>query len=367
MSLSRHLSRRGIAHANADSPTHASDVTRRAKMRQVHWIPEATEESSATEFKLRAPGLGLGKGLYWTVDGESIAEVDGKGLESHCNAINWQRRWYTARMKRGDKVSRVRRKRKAAACEEVVANLHPAQMHFINNLLDSWSKQGVSPEERRLRFDKMCLSLRDSVLEQHRESAPGFEAVACYLHLDSNKLHFGIIASAVDGNNELTGKRPPSVGAWTVGAWRLSSLGIDRGENRWLKENIEKFRSRHGAKALPYDLALHKAIDSKFDRLVREMGPDAVRSYSASCEYYAKWKSKERGLSLSRTPSSSQVVWKILFLVRPLLPPPVRTALDASRSLAVAVQIIQKAVAETTSCSGSTPTQTPSRQTTLCK
>jgi hypothetical protein len=370
MSLTRPLSRKGIAHANADSPTHASDVARRAKMRQTSWIPEESKESLASEFKLKAPGLGLGKGVYWNFNGESLVEVDGKGLEAHCNAINWERRWYTAQMKRGDKISRVRRKRKSAACEEVVVNLHPAQMHYLNNLLESWSKQGIPPDKRREHFDKICLSLRDAVLEQHRDSAPGFEAVACYLHLDSNKIHFGIIASAVNGKNELSGKRPPGVGAWSVGAWRLATLGIEQGENIWLKENIAKFRARHGSKSLPYDIALHRALDLKFDKVVAQMGPTSSRSYRESCEYYRKWKTNERKSSLERTPSTSKVVWKVLFLLRPLLPPAVRTALDASRSLTVALKVIQTAVAEVSAPSaqdGGHLGQPPQIPTNLCK
>jgi hypothetical protein len=39
MGLSRHLDFNGIAHANADSKTHARHVHQRRQMRGVSWIP----------------------------------------------------------------------------------------------------------------------------------------------------------------------------------------------------------------------------------------------------------------------------------------------------------------------------------------
>jgi len=91
MGLSRHLDSGGIAHANADSQTHARHVRQRSAQRALSWLPEAVEDNPAQEFRLKTDGLNLGQGAYWTGFGDAESSVSGQVFQDHCNAINWAR------------------------------------------------------------------------------------------------------------------------------------------------------------------------------------------------------------------------------------------------------------------------------------
>lgn len=73
----------------------------------------------------------------------------GSDFERHLAAENWNRRFYLGKMRRGEKVSTVRRNHKCPALGEVVTNLAPWQMTFLNGELLRWEKAGISKEDRR--------------------------------------------------------------------------------------------------------------------------------------------------------------------------------------------------------------------------
>ncbi len=105
MSLRRHLTRDGIAHANADSATHKRHVSQRAARRTIEWVPAIAEPNAAAEFRLQADELEIANGVYYVGHGNDERAVCGTEFEASCAAVNWQRSWNTAEMQRRVKVA----------------------------------------------------------------------------------------------------------------------------------------------------------------------------------------------------------------------------------------------------------------------
>ncbi len=356
MSLRRHLNKEGIAHAHADSRTHARHVRERKQNQGREWIVETTEENPSIEFRLRADDLKLGLGKYFVGNGAAEKVATGKEFEDHCNSINWARRWNYASMKRGEKITQVRRQRQTPACEELVVNLAPHQMRFINEELKLWKAAEIPAEERQILLEGIFNELRKVVVEDFQKSS-GRDVLGSYLHYDSNKVHIGIINSRVGPENTLVGKKYlGTLGPFSVGQSRLQKLGmVDAADGR-LSENLERFHSRFGNDRMPLDLHLHDVLDQKFQSLIEKMGPDAQKRFKASQEYYCEWKTKTRREALSKSPSSNRIAWQTLRFVAPLLPPQVRTALSIVRTASQAIAIIGAAL------DSSSPSPSPSRQ-----
>jgi hypothetical protein len=341
MSLSRHLNKEGIGHADADSPTHARHVRQRRKMNGVEWHAEEVEtENAAIEFKLCAVGLNLGQGAYWTGFGESETSVPGAVFQGHCNSINWERRWNLAEMTRAGKKCKVRRKRTSPASEEFVVNFSPFQMRFLNGELARWEAAGITAEKRMKMLVALVDEIRRDVLADFK-TRTGRDVVASYVHWDSNKVHIGIIHSRVGPNNDLVGeKRLGTVGPWTTAQNRIAKLGlVDAGDSR-LADNLEKFRARFGENRPPLDVALHDLLDERFSEKVAGMGNDAVKRYEESKDYYKAWKVKNRREAAYRTAGTQRVAWQTLRLIAPLLPPQLRAALSIARTCVQAFQVV---------------------------
>lgn len=340
MSLRRHLDGEGIAHANADSKTHARHVRQRAGFRNIEWVPESVEENQAAVFRLNAAGLGMSKGIYFSGQGKTEKAVSGSEFESHCSAINWQRRWYVTTMTRGTRKATVRRKRTSPASEEHVVNFSPIQMRFINGELERWEKAGIPSEKRREMLLAILDEIRREIVEDFKNACHR-DVVGSYLHFDSNKVHIGIIHSRIGPDNHLVGEKYlGTVGPWSVGQSRLTKLGlVDSGDFR-LRENLERFHTRFGEDRSPLDLRLHDLLDQKFDTMVAGMGRGADRRFAEATDYYKAWKLKSRQEAFSRSPSAQQIAWQTIRLVQPLLPPQVRTAISVARNAVEVFRII---------------------------
>lgn len=359
MSLRRQLNSDGIAHANADSATHARHVRQRKGQRTLEWIPETAPETSPSEvFKLRAEGLNLTNGIYFTGAGTKESEVPGQEFEKHLSSINWERRWNYAQMKRGAKVCRVKRKRKEPAVGETVVNLSPWQMLFINKELDVWKNAGVSNDKRREMLLAWLQPLRRSVMEEFQNTT-GWEGLGSYIHLDSNKIHFGVIHSRVSESNELIGdKYLKTAGPWSTAMWRVKQVGAADSADSRLRQNLEKFAARHGEKTVPLDIRLHSVVDTKFDELVSYMEADAKKRFEVAKEEYREWKTKVRRDSLVRSPGSQRIAWDVLRLVNPLFPPPIQATIRLARTAYQAFQVVTAALDAVSSDSQSQPVKT---------
>ena len=350
MSLSRHLNKDGIGHADADSATHAKHVRQRRQMNGVEWFAEeVATENSAVEFKLKSADLNLGQGAYWVGAGDTEKSAQGVEFQAHCNSVNWSRRWNNAEMNRNGKKCKVRRKRNAPACEEFVTNFAPWQMRFINEELSLWEKAAVPPEKRREMLVALVDEIRSDLVTAFK-LATGRDVVASYIHWDSNKVHVGIVHSRVGPENNLVGeKRLGTVGPWSTAQNRLSKLGlVDAGDSR-LAENLEKFHSRFGNNRQPLDITLHNLMDENFSKKVAGMDASAGKRFEASKVYYKEWKLKSRREAAFRTAGSQRIAWQTLRLITPLLPPQVRTALSIARTCVQAFQVVGVALDAVTS------------------
>jgi len=340
MSLRRSLSREGIAHANADSITHARHVEDRRARRQIDWVAEPVEDSGAEIFQLKNPErLGLSKGRYFLGDDSEVCGVD---FEHTCNEVNRLRSWYRGTMKRGGGRRPVRRKRRSPACQEIVVNLHPAQMFFIQKLLKGWEENGVSSEQRRELFESLVNDLRDGVIAEYR-AASNWDLVGSYIHYDSNKIHVGLIVTRVNQNNRLSPERSlGTLGAWSVGQNRLRRLGLVEAGDRRLDENLSRFSSKFGDRP-PLDLRLHDRLDQDFEKIVTDLKAEDI--YHQSEKDYIAWKLRARRHAFARSPGALGVAWGLLRHISPLLPPGLQAALSVSRTALQAFQILDSALA----------------------
>ncbi len=341
MGLRRQLNTEGIAHANADSVTHARHVRQRKEQREIEWMPEVVSpDNPAAEFALRSSGLDLSKGVYFTGTGLTEKAVNGPDFEAHLAAINWERRWNYGQMKRGSKVSNVKRKRKQPAVGESVVNLAPWQMTFINGELERWEKAGLMPDKRKEMLLAWLEPLRLTAAETFGK-ASGWDVLGSYIHLDSNKVHFGVIHSRVGGDNHLIGEKYlRTVGPWSVAQWRIKQIGGSDPADSRLRQNFERFSERHGRETVPLDLQLHVDVDARFDGLVSTMGTDAKGRFDAAKQHYREWKAKNRQNSVVRSPSSQRIAWEVLRLVTPLLPPQVQATIRLARNASQAFQVV---------------------------
>jgi hypothetical protein len=339
MSLRRSIDRSGIAHANADSATHARHVADRRARRQIEWVAEPVEDSCAEIFRLKSPErLGLSKGRYFL---GNDSEVSGVIFEHNCNEINRLRSWYRGTMKRGESRRPVRRKRRSPACQEIVVNLHPAQMFFVQKLLKGWEENGVAAEQRRELFEALIDDLRAGVIAEYR-AASNWDLVGSYIHYDSNKIHVGLVVTRVDQNNRLSPERSlGTLGAWSVGQNRLRKLGLVDTADRRLDENLSRFSSKFGDRP-PLDLRLHDRLDQDFEKIVTDLKSEDI--YRQSEKDYIAWKLRARRAAFARSPGALGVAWGVLRCISPLLPPEIQTALRFARTGMKALQVVEAAL-----------------------
>ncbi len=352
MGLQRKLNSEGIRHSNADSATHLSHVRERSKRRGrgVDWYADDVQpDNPAAEFRLRSEGLELSNGMYFVGVGVNEKPASGKDFENHLAAVNWSRRWNFATMKRGDKVATVRRKRTSPACREMVVNMSPWQMTMLNGELQRWEEMGIPPEKRKEMLLAFLEPLRSAVVSDFAAST-GMDVPGSYIHLDSTRVHFGVIHTPVGVDNKMLGKNPPCIGAYTVASCRAAQVGVPS-SNAWLADNLKRFGERHGVGVEPADLRMHRILDEQFDKLIAGMAtvdPTAPQRYQKAKEHYSAWKAKRRHDVVMRSATAQRIGWDVLQISMPLFPPQVRaaisicrTAVQAFRVLSVAVQAVQ--------------------------
>jgi hypothetical protein len=346
MGLQRKLNSEGIRHSNADSLTHANHVRERSKRRGVDWYAEDVQgENPAAEFGLRSDGLGLGNGVYFVDVGANEKPASGKDFEAHLAAVNWARRWNFAAMKRGDKVATVRRKRTSPACREMVINMAPWQMTMLNGELQRWEEMGIPPEKRKEMLLAFLEPLRSAVVSDFAAST-GMDVLGSYIHLDSTRVHFGVIHTPVGVDNKLLGKNPPCIGAYTVASCRAAQVGVQP-SNAWLADNLKRFEERHGAGVEPADLRMHRILDEQFDKMVAGMSkvdPTAPQRYQKAKEHYRAWKAKRRHDVVMRSATAQRIGWDVLQMAMPLFPPQVRAAIGICRTAVQAFRVLSAAV-----------------------
>jgi hypothetical protein len=346
MGLNRKLNSEGIRHANADSKTHAIHVLERQKRRGVNWIAEdAQVDNPANEFRLRSDGLGLGNGIYFTGFGADEKPAEGREFENHLSAVNWARRWNFAQMKRGDKIATVRRKRASPACREMVVNLSPWQMHFLNDELRRWEAMGVSAPKRKEMLLAFLEPLRAAVVSDFAD-ATGLDVPGSYLHLDSTRVHVGVIYSQIGADNKVLAKNPQCIGAFTVASHRAAQVGVQPG-NAWLADNLKRFAERNGEEAEPVDSRMHRILDEQFCKQVGQMAkvdPTAPKRYEQAKEYYRTWKAKRRHEAVIGSASAQRIGWSVLQMAMPLFPPQLRTAISICRTAVQAFRVLSVAL-----------------------
>lgn len=360
MGLQRKLNSEGIKHSNADSLTHLRHVRERSKRRGhgVDWYADDVQpDNPAAEFRLRSEGLELTNGMYFVGVGKTEKQVDGKVFENHLSAVNWSRRWNFASMKRGDKVATVRRKRTSPACREMVINMSPWQMTMLNGELQRWEEMGIHPEKRKEMLLAFLEPLRSAVVSDFAAST-GMDVPASYIHLDSTRVHFGVIFTSISADNKMLGKNPPCIGAYTVASCRAAQVGVQP-SNAWLTDNLKRFGERHGVGVEPTDLRMHRILDEQFDKLIAGMAtvdPTAAKRYEKAKEHYRAWKAKRRNDVVMRSATAQRIGWDVLQMTMPLFPPQVRTALSVCRTAVQAFRVLSVALnAVKTDAGESTP------------
>jgi hypothetical protein len=303
-------------------------------------------DNPASEFSLRSAGLELGNGIYFVGFGANEKPAEGKEFEDHLSAVNWKRSWNYAQMKRGDKISTVRRKRTSPACREMVINMSPWQMVMLNGELQRWEEMGIHPEKRKEMLLAFLEPLRSAVVSDFAAST-GMDVLGTYIHLDSTRVHCAVIFTSVGADNKMLGKNPPCIGAYTVASCRAAQVGVQP-SNAWLADNLKRFEERHGVGVEPADLRAHRILDEQFDKLIAGMAkvdPTAAKRYEKAKEHYRAWKAKRRHDVVMRSATAQRIGWDVLQMAMPLFPPQVRTAISICRSAIQAFRVLSVALA----------------------
>ena len=258
--------------------------------------------------------------------------------------MNWSRRWNFAAMKRGEKVATVRRKRSSPACREMVINMSPWQMTMLNGELQRWEEMGIPADKRKEMLLAFLEPMRSAVVSDFSAST-GMDVPGSYVHLDSTRVHFGVIYTPVGADNKMLGKNPPCVGAFTVASCRAAQVGVQPG-NAWLADNLKRFGERHGD-VEPADLRMHRILDEQFDKQIGQMAavdPTAPKRYQKAKEHYRAWKAKRRHDVVMRSAMAQRIGWNVLQMSMPLLPPQVRSAISICRTAVQAFRVLSIAL-----------------------
>lgn len=328
MGLNRPIrSSEDAAHADACSDIHGIH-TRQQRVRMASdWEPVeplVTPEAAKEAFGLNLNALEINPGMTWVFRDGKLIEVPGVEFQQHLNATRKEKSWYWQPRKLSNgKWSNAKRKRKNGV-QEMVINLSPAQQYYLKTLPDSGAVQ------------LKVLELARPLLDEFQKKTKT-EIIGMAIHWDSSKVHFNIYYSRVSPNHKLLGpQRLGTVGAWSVGQDRLKRLGIgaDLG-NQQLAENLQRFEERKGKGAVPLDIHLHRFLDEKFEG---NLSDKQMCVYRECEEFHRKWKRKQREEISQR--SGEGLAWKLLYLLMPFLPEPLRLGLKAVRTIAKVFRVV---------------------------
>jgi hypothetical protein len=308
------------AHADGTSELHGIH-TRQQKVRMASdWEPVeplVTPEAAKEAFGLNLQALEIQPGMSWIFRDGNLIETPGIEFQRHLNECRKEKSWYwqTRRLKTG-KWSSTKRGRKNGV-QEMVINLSPAQQYYLKTLPNS--------EAIQLKVLELACPLLSEFGKQTKA-----EILGMTIHWDSSKVHFNIYFSRISPNHKLVGpQRLGTAGAWTVGQDRLNRLGVggDLGNQR-LSENLQRFEERKGKGAVPLDVHFHRFLDEKFEQGLSSKQMEVFRECE---EFHRKWKRKQREEISQR--SGEGLAWKLLHLLMPFLPLPLRQGITAVRSI----------------------------------
>jgi hypothetical protein len=214
-----------------------------------------------------------------------LKECDGPTFTAAANRIN-RIQWYWSL--RTDKEGTRKAKRKVETarlgriCDRHTVSLSPPQMRLLQKL-------NLSSEQAK----RLLTSLEEKSVQFFVEET-GRHLVGTAQHADSGILHFDILSSRIDAENNLCGEKTlPSLSneAWTIGAWRQKKLGclLSDTKAKWLEQNLERFSERHGNRQ-PILLRLHEQLDQDFEEWVGSHGHSQL--WEESKNDYRQWVSE---------------------------------------------------------------------------
>ncbi len=214
-----------------------------------------------------------------------LTECDGKAFVAASNRINRIDWYWSLRTDKGGtrKAKRkVERNRVGKTCDRHTVSFSPPQMRIVQKL-------DLSAGEAK----RLLTSLQEKSVQLFTEQT-GRHLIGTAQHADSGILHFDILSSRIDPENNLCGEKSlPSLSneAWTVGAWRQGKLGckLTDTKSKWLDQNLQRFSERHGSRQ-PILLRLHEKLDQNFEEWVGSQGHSKL--WEESKAEYRKWVSE---------------------------------------------------------------------------
>ena len=240
---------------------HKEDKAIAAQRKAVTWVPLVTENDDTNDEKWPPNPLGDG-GQYKVIEGK-LSACSADEFVAHLDHIQETRNWYAGTMKRGDKDTKVRRKR-PDVIEQIGVTLAPWQTEFL--------RVTAAMDNGRYRRDvENCYAEIAEAITRKYTEITGREVVGVTPHLETSNDHFHIQGTRVDANNQLIGKHRGlrTGGGWMAGVKRqIDSGGVpDESEKaRVFNRNLAAFKERNEGE-LPLDIALNNVADEIFDRL----------------------------------------------------------------------------------------------------
>ena len=175
----RKMSRRGFAHAVAESATHAEDVEQAGRRRQVTWIPV---EIPTEDGHVHCPKLGKGWQFILRQEeaGRAVVPADETEFVAHLTTEAQARSHYYAPM--ADKKSGVRlvRRKKANAVEQLAVCLPPWSSELLREMAAAGQAEGV-----RSFLNRAAYRLVDE-FEGHTHR----RVLGIAVHTDTTAIHF---------------------------------------------------------------------------------------------------------------------------------------------------------------------------------
>ena len=255
------LSYRGRRHASPGTQEHKEDKAIAAQRKAVTWVPLVNENDDATDDKRLPNPLGDG-GQYKVIEGK-LSACSAEEFVAHLDRIQETRNWYTGTMKRGNKDTKVRRKR-PDVIEQIGVTLAPWQTEFLR------FTAGMDNGKYRHDVEHCYAEIAEAITRKYTEITER-EVVGVTPHLETSNDHFHLQGTRVDANNQLIGKHRGlrTGGGWLAGVKRqIDSGGVpdDSEKARVFNRNLAAFKERNEGE-LPLDIALNNVADEVFDRL----------------------------------------------------------------------------------------------------
>jgi hypothetical protein len=254
-----------------------------------------------------------------------LTECEGQTFTGAANKINRIQWYWSLRTDKG--VSRKAKRKVEAArlgriCDRHTVSFSPPQMRLLQKL-------GLGASEAK----RLLTTLQEKSVQFVAEET-GRHLVGTAQHADSGILHFDIVSSRIDPENNLSGEKSlPSLSneAWTIGAWRQKRLGCSLSDTKtkWLQQNLDRFSERHGDRQ-PILLQLHEKLDQDFEEWVGSHGHSQLweeskieyRNWVAETDPRKEQFAEERASGKAATRLAERIA---VHALRVALPPPLFT------------------------------------------